>query len=135
MERRVVVVEDDEEIRELLRDVLRLNGIVPISVRRPDHVLDTASYEWPDAFLIDIMLPGKSGLEVAQELRANGFGDIPMIGLSASPIMRDVADDSGLFACTLLKPFDFDELMERMRELWEQTPPPTLRLVRGDRKD
>ena len=109
--RRVLIVEDDAEVLELLRDILRFYGFVPVGVRHPDLVLDVAACEHPDLFLIDVMLPKRGGVELAETLRSNGFADVPMIALSASPIMRDLAVHTGVFDAALTNPFDLDRLM------------------------
>jgi len=66
----------------------------------------------PSLFLIDIMLPGMSGVELAEQLRAEHFSDIPMIAMSASSFMVKTARATGLFAETVRKPFDVAGLLE-----------------------
>jgi CheY-like chemotaxis protein len=108
----VVVIEDEPDILALLRDLLEMEGFRVVSVKDP-HVLESsvASVE-PDLFLVDIMLQGTSGIEVAERLRGSGFGDTPMIAMSASQLMRRLASESGLFQEALDKPFDIPVLLE-----------------------
>jgi len=107
----IVIVEDDESVLELLQDILDSEGYESVGVTRPDDALMVARQRNPDLFLIDIMMPRRSGIEVAEELRVNGFAETPMIALSASSIMRDLAHHTGLFQGSLPKPFDVDRLV------------------------
>jgi CheY-like chemotaxis protein len=66
----------------------------------------------PDMFLIDIMLRGKSGIEVARDLQRSGHASTPMVAMSASRTMARFAGDSGLFREVLEKPFDIDGLAD-----------------------
>jgi DNA-binding response OmpR family regulator len=94
----------------MLGAVLGDEGFPVLCLDRPqerEHLLAAGT---PSVFLIDIMLPGKSGIEVAQELRDDGFSRTPMIAMSASKLMIQVAQGTGLFQATLPKPFDLDEL-------------------------
>ena len=61
------------------------------------------------------MLPGMSGIEVAGQLRTRGF-TTPIIGISASRLMLEVATGSGLFDDIVYKPFDLHELVDCIRQ-------------------
>ncbi|MBV9279563.1 MAG: response regulator transcription factor [Chloroflexi bacterium] len=112
MGRCVVVIEDEAEILQILRDVLELEEYKVIGVARPELAQTAASAVRPDLFLVDIMLPGMSGIELAEQLRATGFQHTPMIGMSASKLMSSVASGSGLFQDVLDKPFDLPSLLD-----------------------
>lgn len=71
-------------------------------------------------FLLDMMLVGTTGIEVARILRANGFADTPMIAMSASGQMLRAATDSRLFAATLPKPFELTHLLETVSRFTDQ---------------
>jgi len=115
----VVVVEDEFEILQLLHDMLEIEGIVSVGVGRPDLVWEVAKRKQPCLFLIDIMLPGTSGVEVAQALRSSGFAATPMIAMSASRTMQQVAKESGLFDATIGKPFNFELLFSYIQRLMD----------------
>lgn len=66
----------------------------------------------PDVFLLDLMLPGMSGIDLARRLRDLGYLREPMIAMSASPRMLNAANRSGLFQETLAKPFDLSTLLD-----------------------
>jgi CheY-like chemotaxis protein len=102
----IVVVEDDREIRNLLSELLELEGFSVTALSHPDSVLTYLETVQPALFLIDIMLPRTSGLELAARLRAGGFPSTPMIAMSASGVMHHAAEASGLFQEVITKPFD-----------------------------
>ena len=104
----ILVVEDDQLVLELLEEVIHSEGHVPIGVSHPDGALHSAMHHEPSLVLVDIMLPGRSGIEVAQELRDHGFKDTPMVAMSASNIMRELAMHTDLFQASIGKPFDID---------------------------
>lgn len=113
----VVVVEDEIDLLQVLHDMLDVEGINSIGVGRPELVLPVAQRNSPHVFLIDMMLPGASGIEVARDLQEHGFAATPMIAMSASDTMVRVARESGLFHVTVAKPFDFDALFGHVRRL------------------
>jgi CheY-like chemotaxis protein len=65
----------------------------------------------PDLFLVDIMLPRITGIDLAGLLNENGFAQTPKIAMSASRERLEDAKRSGLFELTLEKPFDMRELL------------------------
>lgn len=113
--RRIVVIEDDPHILELLREALEGEGHEVRAYEHPRNVerLD-ASFE-PDLIVVDLMLPGLSGVQVAEYLRENGYIHTPMVAMSADRLTLLFASRSGLFQDTLVKPFDLDALTETVR--------------------
>lgn len=112
---RIFLVEDDEMIGEGIRTSLRNEGYVVDWARDGRMVLTALSTEHFDLVLLDLGLPGKSGLEVLASLRASKQ-TIPVIIITA----RDAIDDriKGLDTGAddyLVKPFDFHELAARIR--------------------
>ena len=119
---RVLVVEDDGEIAEVLRRSLRLDGYdVRLAGDGPEALQEAALYE-PDAVVLDLGLPGVDGTDVCRKLRADG--DVPILILTA----RDGVDarvqglDSGADDY-LVKPFDREELLARLRAVLRRRPP------------
>lgn len=108
----IVVIEDERDVLRLLCDVLESDGFEVIGVGRPDQVQRVAQTAHPDVFLLDLMLPGMSGIELARRLRELGYLQEPMIAMSASPRMLNAAHRSGLFQETLAKPFDLSTLLD-----------------------
>jgi DNA-binding response OmpR family regulator len=115
----VLIVDDEEEIADLLRELLMFEGYDAVTAHHPHYVLQLAKHADPDLFVIDIMLPSKSGIELAQELREHSFSTTPMIAVSASQVMMRVATESQLFQAVVAKPFDFDALVAEVGRLLE----------------
>jgi len=76
---RVLVVEDDQRLACLIRDYLRLQGYQVLIEGRGDRAIDRIIREAPDLVILDLMLPGKDGLEVCRSVRGEYFGPILML--------------------------------------------------------
>ncbi len=119
---RILVVEDEERIRQFLKRGLTYeNYVVDTAVDGKDG-LEKARDNPPDLVLLDIMLPGMDGLEVCRRLRA--ASDVPILMLTAKEAIEDRV--AGLDAGAddyLVKPFSFDELLARVRALLRRAQP------------
>lgn len=118
----IEIIEDEEGILEMLTDMLALAGYTSVGVTQPELAIACAETHQPNLFLIDIMLPGTSGVEIAGELRSAGCTDTPMIAMSASRTMVEVALQSGLFQDAIHKPFELNELFEHIEHLLGSGP-------------
>src|SRR3954469_13240183 len=119
---RVLIVEDDEEIAQALQRSLRLEGYeVRLAPDGEKALADARSYV-PDLVLLDLGLPGVDGMEVARRLRADG--DVPILVLTARDALESRVEglDSGADDY-LVKPFEREELLARMRALLRRRPP------------
>jgi two-component system response regulator MprA len=119
---RVLVVEDDQEIASVLLRSLRLEGYEVRATGDGVTALDESIVFEPDAVVLDLGLPRLDGVEVAKKLRSDG--DVPILMLTA----RDTVDDrvKGLDSGAddyLVKPFDRQELLARLRALLRRRPP------------
>jgi len=129
---RVLVVEDDEAIAQVLQRSLRLEGYEVKIATDGVAALDTAHGFGPDLVILDLGLPRLDGVEVARVLRRGD--DVPILMLTA----RDALESrvSGLDAGAddyLVKPFERQELLARLRALLRRRPPRGARsLVVGD---
>lgn len=112
MDPAVVVIDDERDVLELVRDVLEDEGLSVLAVDAPERALHMARRVRPDVCLVDLMLPGMTGIELARRLREQGMAGAALIAMSASRTMLSMARESALFDDVLPKPFDLDSLVE-----------------------
>jgi two-component system, OmpR family, response regulator len=125
MQPRLLIVEDDAHLRELLVRSLAAEGFDVRAVATGHELLERASASPADALVIDIGLPDSDGRDVCQALRARGVS-APVLFLTA----RDALPDrlSGFNAGGddyMTKPFDIEELAVRLRALMRRAGGPT----------
>jgi DNA-binding response OmpR family regulator len=114
---RVLVIEDDPKIRRSLQQGLRADGYDVVAAATGEEGQRLADGQRFDCVVLDLLLPGRDGLEVLAELRRAGTV-VPVLILTA----RDAVEDrvTGLDAGAddyLVKPFHFAELLARLRVL------------------
>lgn len=117
-----MVVEDDVEIADVLRRSLRNEGYeARIAHDGPDSLAAAAEFN-PDLLILDLGLPGMDGLEVCRHFREQG--DIPILMLTARSEVEDRVEglDTGADDY-LVKPFERQELLARIRALLRRRPP------------
>jgi len=115
----LLVVEDDPDLRRLLRDGLEREGFAvrTASTGRDAVAAGTSDSERPALLIVDIGLPDADGRDVCQALRARGI-DAPVIFLTARDALTDrLAGFNAGGDDYLTKPFDFAELVVRLRAL------------------
>lgn len=127
---RILIVEDNPRIAGFLRKGLSEEGYIVETSANGDEGFERARDESFDAAIVDVMLPGRSGIELVRDLREEG-NPLPILLLTA--LGRSEEKVQGLDAGAddyLTKPFDFSELSARLRALLRRatgTPSPTLR--------
>lgn len=122
MSTKILIVEDEERIRQFLQRGLSFEGYRIESAADGQTGLDLFRENPPDLVLLDLMLPGIDGIEVCRRIRETS--DIPILMLTAKESVEDRV--TGLDAGAddyLVKPFAFDELMARVRALLRRTQP------------
>jgi DNA-binding response OmpR family regulator len=121
-EGRVLVVEDDEEIADVLRRSLRNEGYEVRTSADGVEALDVAAGFIPDLVVLDLGLPRLDGVEVCRRLRADS--DVPILMLTARVETEDRVGglDSGADDY-MVKPFERKELLARIRALLRRRPP------------
>ena len=110
----IMVVDDDQDLAEMLGIVLNGAGYEVDLVGRGDEVMPIFTAQNPDLILLDVMLPGLSGVEVCKLIREKSM--VPIVMLSAKGDKQDVV--AGLEAGAddyMIKPFDPSELVARMK--------------------
>jgi two-component system cell cycle response regulator DivK len=87
---RILIVEDNEKSRRLVRDVLRFTGYEPVETETAEEGLRVARETRPALILMDIQLPGMNGIDALGCLRADpAIRDIPVIAVTASAMTQD----------------------------------------------
>ncbi|MDD5369303.1 MAG: response regulator transcription factor [Anaerolineaceae bacterium] len=122
MKERILIIEDDEAILKMLRRSLVYEGYQVDTATEGQTGLNLARDQHPDLIVLDWMLPGMDGLEVCQRLRS--AGNVPILMLTAKDTIQDRVQ--GLDAGAddyLVKPFELDELLARLRALLRRTQP------------
>ena len=116
--KKILIVEDHADMRELLAWQIELMGFVPIAAKYAQEGVERAVAEKPDLILMDVMMPGMDGREAVRRLRAQPeTKDIPI--LAATALFRSSDLKSCLDAgCNgyIVKPFTFQELQVKLRE-------------------
>lgn len=122
MRQRIVIADDEPDINRLIAMILREYTV--LRAKRGDEALELIRQELPDLAILDISMPGLTGLEVAQALLADpATATIPLILLSAYGQQREI--DAGLatgVALYIVKPFDPDELLQSVEKLLAHQP-------------
>jgi two-component system response regulator MtrA len=132
MNARILVVDDDPAIAEMIGIILRGEGYDPLFAADGKAAIDSFRGERPDLVLLDLMLPGIDGIDVCRQIRAEA--GVPIVMLTAKSDTVDVvlglesgADDY------IVKPFKPKELVARVRARLRRTDDPTPELLQiGD---
>jgi len=123
MAARILIIEDDEAILAFLRRGLGFEGYEVETAETGQKGLALAGGNRPDLVVLDWMLPGMDGLEVCKRLRATG--KVPILMLTAKDSVGDrvLGLDAGADDY-MVKPFNLDELLARIRALLRRTQAP-----------
>lgn len=115
VEARVLVVDDEPNILELLSVSLRFQGFEVATAATGAEGLDTARTFRPDAVILDVMMPGMDGFGLLKRLRADGV-DAPVLFLTAKDAVEDKISGLTLGADDYVtKPFSLEEVVTRLR--------------------
>ena len=118
----ILVVDDEPQIRRVMRTTLAVHGYSVVEARSGEEALARTRDVRPDLILLDVNLPGMSGLETCREIR--NTSDAPIIMLTVRNTERDKVQalDAGADDY-VVKPFGVDELMARIRAALRRAPP------------
>lgn len=118
MSKKVMIVDDDQELMEELRETLNLSGYDTVGISDPLRVVDQAAALKPDIILMDLKMPGKSGFQVADELRRlSTLMNVPIIAMTGffkegyGPLMHIC----GIKKC-INKPFNALDVINQIEE-------------------
>jgi DNA-binding response OmpR family regulator len=130
MKKRVLVVEDDPVLTRVLRDNLTFEGFEVQTVSDGLQAQSVAKEFAPDLVLLDVNLPGQSGLELCEAWRQRS--QMPIILLTAMGQKADKIRGLQLGADDYVtKPFDLEELLARINAVLRRTRPAADRLLLG----
>lgn len=117
--RLVLIVEDDETTRDLLASAIEEErGYESVQVANADEALAVLSRTPPDLLLLDIQLPGMSGLDLYDRIKADDrFKDLPVVFETGAARENAVALRERGIATYVKKPFDLDELVRFVKML------------------
>jgi two-component system response regulator MprA len=122
MNERILIIEDDQAILKVIQRGLSYEGYTVDTATDGRAGLNLARDHQPDIVILDLMLPGMDGLEVCHRLRT--MGEVPILMLTAKDSISDRVQ--GLDAGAddyMVKPFNLDELLARIRALLRRTLP------------
>jgi two-component system KDP operon response regulator KdpE len=119
---KILIVDDEPQIRRVLRTTLTSQGYAVAEAKSGNEALDLFRVERPDLILLDVNMPGRSGLETCREIR--GTSDTPIIMLTVRNTERDKVQalDAGADDY-VVKPFGSEELMARIRATLRRAAP------------
>lgn len=128
MARKILIVEDEAPIREMLSFVMEQHGYQPVEVGDFEQALAAVVEPYPDMILLDWMLPGGSGVQLAKQLKSQDHTrHIPLIMLTARSEEEDKVRGLEVGADDYItKPFSPKELMARMRAVFRRVSPTSL---------
>lgn len=118
---RILVVDDEPQIRRVMRTTLASSGYEITEARSGEEALEKVRCERPDLILLDVNMPGIGGLEACREIRESS--DIPIIMLTVRSGEKDKVQalDAGADDY-VVKPFSMEELLARIRSALRRTP-------------
>lgn len=116
-DKKILIVDDDNDILEVLQIFFESNNYITHTTGKGEEVNALANHFKPDAILLDIMLSGMDGREICKELKENLYTkEIPIIMISAHPDLQKTTNEIGAddFAA---KPFDLYQLVSKVNKL------------------
>jgi len=132
MEKRVLIVDDDEKLRNLVKEYLEEYGFSVHAVADGRSLMETLREQEPEVVLLDLMLPFRDGLELLREVRA--AGDTPVIMLTAKGEDSDRIVGLEMGADDYIpKPFNPRELLARIKAVMRRRPQPSYMADQGRR--
>ncbi len=117
----ILVVEDNEKNRVLFRDILQASGYKTIEAETGEQAIVLLQKEKPDLILMDIQLPGKDGITVTREIKANeATRDIPVLALTSYAMRgdREKMLEAG-FDSYMSKPIKVKEFLKRVADFFK----------------
>ena len=118
MTKRILVVEDQEDNRQILRDLLAHAGYEVVEIDNGEQALPAAAEHHPDVILMDIQLPAMDGYEATQRIKSNPeMKEVPVIAVTSYALAGDEAKARAAGCSAYVsKPFSPRALLAKVRE-------------------
>lgn len=110
----ILIVEDDDDLRDLVKTILELEGFHVRTARHGREALERVGESMPDLILLDIKMPVMDGRAFAVEFRARYGGGAPIVVMTAAEHAASRAREIGALGW-ISKPFCYDELVKTVR--------------------
>lgn len=115
MKKKILVIDDDHDILEILALLLAEKGYRVKTLTRGETVFENIKAFQPDLVLLDIMLAGMDGRQICKDIKLNKLTHmLPVILISGTHDLKELLDLSGAPNDFVAKPFDIDQLLERI---------------------
>jgi CheY-like chemotaxis protein len=116
MPKRILIVEDEEAVRELEKFILEERGYEVMEARDGLEGLAKAEFRKPDLILLDLMMPDVSGGRMFDEMRQHPLtADIPIVVVTGKPDAHQMFDEEIGSDDVIMKPFEAETLLTRIR--------------------
>jgi len=127
MAHRILVVDDDEDIRNLVAVMLKAEGYQVVLASTGKEALETLEKELADLIVLDVMMPGLDGWEVCRQIKSNACTrEIPVIFLTVrqQPLDRIIGTEVLHASGYIYKPFEREELISTIFDCLNTAAPP-----------
>ncbi len=115
MAKRILIVEDEEAVRELERFILEAQGYEVMEARDGLEGLAKAEFRKPDLILLDLMMPDVSGGRMYEEMQTHpATAGIPIVVVTGKPDAHEMFDEEIGYENVVMKPFEADALLSRI---------------------
>lgn len=119
---KILIVDDDQTIGLMLKDILEFSGHEVVASMEPKKTKENIQKHDTDLILLDKLISGVDGTDVCKELKEDEkFSDIPIIMMSALHNVGETCKEAGAVEF-LAKPFDMDTLLERIESILNSEP-------------
>lgn len=123
MKRRILIIEDDPDAAQVMSDTLDGAGYGVLTSPDGEQGLEAAIQEQPDLIILDLMLPGRDGVDICRDLGASdATKSIPVIVVTArSELSVKLSSFMAGARRYICKPFDIDKLLDEVARVFRQT--------------
>ena len=121
MPKRILIIEDDDDVLNVLKEVLEFNNFDVKGINRTDDILEIVNEYHPDLVLTDFLLSGTNGGKICQLIKSNkDTCHLPVILLSGYPDLAIALGNFG-FDDFIAKPFSIKDLMKRINKCLQES--------------